>query len=251
MARSITVESSLSMDTPANMDTYDECTLLSLAPELRNRIYEYVLILDCPGKPDDCTTVPIKRITAVNGAKPSVLSVLQTCRQICDEAQGVFYAQRLHFQFADLVRLPSNHFCGFLHTACKARLRVLQQITVRVRNAEQITTTFRYLDACTNLEVVNFDLDAHNIWIPGFGDTFSAECWFLKRYLPTLLALRKTAFLYSTLSATGELLSIGYMAILEAAEQKLQDMVKASRKRSSRSETEDLREALVTGHQTN
>ena len=86
----------------------------TLSPELRNRIYH--LVLHIPG------LQLVKSDQLPPSAPPSVLSLLQTCRQIRDEAQGIFYA-------CNELRLARPHF-DFLRTLSLPRLKAISTVTI-------------------------------------------------------------------------------------------------------------------------
>jgi hypothetical protein len=64
-----------------------QCKLFALPAELRNEIY--TLVLRVQPNNNDYGCIPISPLQ--NSTRPSVLSLLQTCRLICDEAEGIFY----------------------------------------------------------------------------------------------------------------------------------------------------------------
>lgn len=84
----------------ARSDAERKHSLLNLPPELRNRIYEYVLVNRC------------LKIT-VSKEKHSQPPLLETCRQLREEASGIFYSQNeLKMdvqQFSQGKELPKKH----------------------------------------------------------------------------------------------------------------------------------------------
>lgn len=70
--------------------------LLTIAPELRNRIYELVLVV--PPRYGDVVELRGRPASKMQNKKSSVLSLLQACRQIYTEARGIFYHAN-HLQF--------------------------------------------------------------------------------------------------------------------------------------------------------
>ena len=66
--------------------------LLGLPPELRNRIYEHIFYIEPTSDENGYSYVPISRDEQVYPDSPSVLALLQTCRQVLSEAEGIFYA---------------------------------------------------------------------------------------------------------------------------------------------------------------
>lgn len=73
----------------------DRCYLLELPPELRNRIYEYFFAV----KPGTDGTVGFGGRRAEEHKPFSVLSILQTCRQLLSECVCIFFhAHHLHIE---------------------------------------------------------------------------------------------------------------------------------------------------------
>lgn len=86
-----------------------ECKLFSIPAEIRNHIYYLVLTV----KPEDSCRVSLTSIPA-HSEQPTVLSILQTCRLVTDEAQAIFYntnhivlRERYDMPIADFVRRTS------------------------------------------------------------------------------------------------------------------------------------------------
>ncbi|KAK3629515.1 hypothetical protein LTR22_021883 [Elasticomyces elasticus] len=94
--------------------------LLSLTPELRNRIYHYVF---CISDGDDMVfltrSVPANKaishqapsessmLDRIETSKPSVLTMLQTCRQILNEAEALFFHLN-HFTLPTILSDPGG-----------------------------------------------------------------------------------------------------------------------------------------------
>ena len=72
----------------------DVPSLLTIAPELRNQIYEYLLVESCPITIQN-TTVDYTKTKAAKGISTSIGSptVIRTCRQIYHEAVGLLYSR--------------------------------------------------------------------------------------------------------------------------------------------------------------
>ncbi|KAF7190633.1 hypothetical protein HII31_07792 [Pseudocercospora fuligena] len=150
-----------------------ECRLLDLAPELRNRIYEYVL---CD---DDCI-----EITKDNWMQPALL---QTCKTIRNEGMGIYYCENrfdiravnfdcsimLHFlrhtrNFydrmkveIDVSRLNSEawpNLLGWLKADFEGRLPIYPQYDAE-EDAEQFNTAAKAFDIVHDLQA------AGNTWI--------------------------------------------------------------------------------------
>lgn len=110
---------------------------LRLAPELRNRIYKFLLLI--PGPVNPSTRLPTSSTVCGSGAKSglsrpgptrsSALAILQTNRQIRDEAIGLFYSSN-HFVFYFPLQL-----CGFLHAISNKRQSFIREITIWYKNA--------------------------------------------------------------------------------------------------------------------
>lgn len=125
------------------------CGLLKLPPELRNRIYEYALTVQ-----RDTVRLEFDPQRGEQG----VLSLLQTCRQIHQEARSAFYySNHLHIAHWRLhdeggaIKSYHNLQC-FVDATSKPRLQAIRHLTLDVRGAEEITLDFRLLQPCTNLQ---------------------------------------------------------------------------------------------------
>lgn len=81
----------------------ENCPLPALPPELRNTMYEYLLT----NEPAEGGAVTISRTATARPRRPSVLSVLQTCRQVRDEAQAIFYHEN-HLRICYDIPEPVN-----------------------------------------------------------------------------------------------------------------------------------------------
>lgn len=68
----------------SELSSQDNCPFFRIPPELRNRIYEDVLYV-----PTESKCIAIVHARETSGA-PSVLRLLLTCRQVRDEAEGIF-----------------------------------------------------------------------------------------------------------------------------------------------------------------
>jgi len=72
----------------------DVPSLLTIAPELRNQIYEYLLVEPCPIT-FEITKVDVRKTKVTKGTSTSIGSpaILRTCRQIYHEAVGLLYSR--------------------------------------------------------------------------------------------------------------------------------------------------------------
>ncbi|KAK4953533.1 hypothetical protein LTR10_008131 [Elasticomyces elasticus] len=129
----------------------DHSPLLSIPPELRNSIYGLVLHL----QPDDDGYVTTSdHPSSIGGTGGhSVLNILRTCRQIRDEAAGVFYSSnKLHVGYRH--EDPSHDTLKMLDSLCDFRLHALRHLAVNVdcHFHEGIGDTLRALQRrCPNL----------------------------------------------------------------------------------------------------
>ncbi|KAK4899924.1 hypothetical protein LTR27_002685 [Elasticomyces elasticus] len=130
----------------------DYCPLLTIPPELRNSIYGLVLQL----QPDNDGYVTISDRPSSTGdgtGGQSVLNILRTCRQIRDEAAGVFYSSnKLHVGYRH--EDPSHDTLKMLDSLCEFRLHALRHLAVNVdcHFHEGVGDTLRALQRrCPNL----------------------------------------------------------------------------------------------------
>ena len=95
--------------------------LLSLPPEIRNSIYGLVLTV----KPnvDGHVTFGKRPRSGNNAATYSVQAVLQTCKQVYNEAMHVFYS-------VNTIRLRHLQVKTFLTTMSVKRLSLIQRIAI-------------------------------------------------------------------------------------------------------------------------
>ncbi|KAK3699115.1 hypothetical protein LTR37_016589 [Vermiconidia calcicola] len=97
-----------------------QCRLLRLPPELRNKIYEMVFYMPqgvCVVKPPWYWRVAVAEVRKrrIDFPNPKRLALLQTCRHIRDETEGVFYGINAlktddypgHFLIRDFIQATS------------------------------------------------------------------------------------------------------------------------------------------------
>ena len=129
--------------------------LFSLPPEIRNDIYELLLRVD---RSDG--TVQIVKFSkephhAPSHRRPqSVLSLLLVCRQIHDEARGIFYNVN-HLRFTENPR-GSGCLQGFLSALSKERLLAIRAMTIILpETLEAIGLLWLIKKLCTRLRVLH------------------------------------------------------------------------------------------------
>ena len=138
------------MATPPRPQT--QCRLLALPPEIRNRIYDYTLYV--------ATTDGKVTIDKRSSAKAySVLSLLQTCRQVNQEAEGMFYRIN-HLRSENLNRwsYPPNFWYGLGERRRESIRTLTVRIWMAIRGANGILVVPK-IHLCTNLEALNLELD--------------------------------------------------------------------------------------------
>ena len=122
------------------------CRLLALPAEIRSQIYEYVLYV--PTASGEVTVRPSQA--------PSVLAILQTCRQIEDEAKCVFYhinhlricTREILHPITDCYYEDPETLRYLTATLDTARAAAVKNLTVRLAGSEPS-------DFCVS-EVINF-----------------------------------------------------------------------------------------------
>lgn len=131
------------------MDPQTGCRLLSLAPELRNKIYYDLFYMSTLEKPIRLLMVQFED---VRGRPLTVLSLLQTCRQIRCEAEGIFFAVN-HIAITWLFVINPRP----VDPISAIRLESIRTLTVEAcpRSVEMFVK--RRLDQMTGLSVLTFD----------------------------------------------------------------------------------------------
>ena len=128
------------------------CRLLTLPAEIRIRIYDYVLYVPTA----DGKLTLVKRRQRVSDNEPySVLAILQTCRQIRNEAEAVFYHIN-HLRFKDLSQIfaPKSRTC-YLGLPRRAAIRTL---TVGIGNCFFNGPIVGGIEWFSSLEVLQLEL---------------------------------------------------------------------------------------------
>ncbi len=132
------------------------CGLFRLPPELRTFIF--VLALTIPvdeGKP-----VKLVQKHRAPTQQPSVLSLLQTCRLVNDEAYGIFYAvNHLRFLFLDLD--PTRACIGHRRPPSNKRMAAIEKLTIVADETQPLAyleSVCRYLRICTNLKELHLNI---------------------------------------------------------------------------------------------
>lgn len=77
--------------TAPSLSSQSDCHFFRIPPELRNRVHEDLLYV-----PTRNSCIAIVHESETSG-KPTVLRLLLTCRQVRDEAEGIFYSQSPSF----------------------------------------------------------------------------------------------------------------------------------------------------------
>ncbi|KAK5121256.1 hypothetical protein LTR85_005422 [Meristemomyces frigidus] len=119
------------MESTTQDDGQASCRLLALPPELRNNIFELVLTV----QPDSGDAVTISHASRLDPPAPSVLAILQTCRQVRDEAQTVFYHAnhlRCYYHNLGLVGIGNMTQFNFLGSISPTRRAAIRAMTVIV-----------------------------------------------------------------------------------------------------------------------
>ena len=169
------------------------CCLFRLPPELRNRIYDYVFTVAA-----DDDTVTLRRFgpprdgqgseQAVNTTVHySVLSFLQTCQAVLDEAECTFY-------HITNICLDHRHLSTFLRTISRERRGALRSLTCSIYYCavEDITKVFKqcYQERLSRLRSLRLlipdDFDFGFGYDPHSVKAMEREWWFGKKALQKL-----------------------------------------------------------------
>lgn len=149
------------------MDPEKPSPFLALPPELRNRIYEYTLSVEnCTIKnytirnrrnrelPNHWARDFSKRWTRVS--KPLVLAILQTCHQIHDEAQCIFYC-------INTLLIKARDIAEFLHATSARRLRAIRNLKVKAGIIDDLEEVLLLLKASiTGLHTLHLQFDVYS-----------------------------------------------------------------------------------------
>lgn len=134
------------------------CQLLELPPEIRNIIYEFTLTV----QPSKDGTVTISKTPQTGSCKSTVLGVLQTCHQIRNEAQTIFYhANQLRCYYHNLgdVEICNRVHFNFLGTIQPIRRDTIRSMAIIVSNAREAATAATKLQTLRALTMLRFDID--------------------------------------------------------------------------------------------
>lgn len=111
------------MSTTITAMAESECTLLSLPPEIRNVIYQLVLTVN-GGIPNSRHVNIYRRLKRPgNIREASVLALLQTCKQINNEATAIFY-------LINHIHISTMHLKQFVGAMSVQRLSMIRNISV-------------------------------------------------------------------------------------------------------------------------
>jgi len=142
-----------------------QCRLLTIAPEIRNRIYDFVFTV---ATDDDtvklcCIRNPSTRYGGhhANLTSPSVLVLLQTCRQVLNEAECIFFHVN-HFEI-NCYAVGVRGVLGRSRSPSMNQLRSLRAITIRLYDFSTLTATLRVLSTFPGLRTVRLLYDDHRI----------------------------------------------------------------------------------------
>ncbi|KAK3723276.1 hypothetical protein LTR37_001999 [Vermiconidia calcicola] len=131
--------------------------LLSLPPEIRNRIYHYVLAVNNSIDSEDNVAAVVHDGVFYMYDTPSVLSMLQVCQQLHNEAEATFYA-------INWLELPPRGISGFTQSISTTRLSAIHRIYIRgIAHAEYLATvTLKSLCAMPHLHTLHLSFDLDN-----------------------------------------------------------------------------------------
>ena len=103
-------------------------------PELRNEIYTFLVLLAC----DSSGLVRlVKRDGPRDSARrPSVLSILQTCKIVQSEAEELFYSTCSIY--IDNDDRSVDHIGSFIRSTSHKRLATIRNLTVAVSHIEHV-----------------------------------------------------------------------------------------------------------------
>lgn len=139
---------------PRIVNSQPQSRLFTLPAEIRNHIYTLVLTVPTHDEAiwsPQYSTPPILLIPYPNDPnKPTVLSLLATCRLVHDEAYGIFYSmQSLEL---DHHTMPSTRLLS------KQRLAAFREVTTTAYEPEELNTLLRKLRHFPQLKIVTINL---------------------------------------------------------------------------------------------
>lgn len=131
---------------PPAINPQTACRLFGLPAEIRNEIYTLALFV---GRRDEGSNAELGQQTTLltkcpqHPERPSVLSLLQTCRLVLEEAHGIFYST--HWLDLDVYLEGRMRLGVFTKALSGRRLSAFRQVSVRFCNAEDCGTLLRCL----------------------------------------------------------------------------------------------------------
>ena len=112
----------------------EDCTMLSLPPEIRNIIYNLVFKLE--GNEAGVVNIGNRPRRENHATTNSVQALLQTCRQIYGETAGIFYA-------TNYISIPNLEVETFVNTMSLERLYCISQICVHGETYQALNVLLR------------------------------------------------------------------------------------------------------------
>ncbi|KAK5714378.1 hypothetical protein LTR17_017159 [Elasticomyces elasticus] len=174
------------MHAPASQEG---CNLLLIPPELRNRIYEALLLLPAN---EDGYVVLSNEEAADQQDKFTVLSILGTCQQIESEATGIFYAMnKLHVHYDNSA---FQSIAGFVSSLGCSRRHAMRHLACDIDFVEQVTDALKLvhpLDAAHLTSLRLYVTERRGGARDLFHDQFKKELWFIRKVLRNTTHLQR------------------------------------------------------------
>ncbi|KAK4542834.1 hypothetical protein LTR36_006210 [Oleoguttula mirabilis] len=183
---------------PATDGAPASCPLPSLAPELRNIIYQMVLTVP----PDDNGAVTISCASPSRNRDPSVLSILQTCRQARDEAQAIFYHNnhlRCYHHNLGLSYPTTKVQFNFLGTISPTRRAAIRAMTVIISEGHEATRAAKVMQSLPGLKTLYLEMIACGEYIRCLNSLLADE----EALLAALKGVKGLVTVKAFLSASG------------------------------------------------
>lgn len=137
---------------PRTVNPQTQSCLFSLPAEIRNDIYTRVLTVvakNDPLEPVQLTSLPD------NPEKPTVLSLLQICRLVHDEAYGIFFStQPMKLTKIDRWPIDKGNFTDLVRPLGILRLEAFCDLRVDINHPEDITLVLKGLRHFRGLKAV-------------------------------------------------------------------------------------------------
>lgn len=132
----------------ASLCQQDQCSIFSLPFELRLRIYEQVLLI-----------LPAVQLmwhprNSDKTVRPSVLSILETCRRIYTEAESIFYSIN-HFQFP--IKNSPTSTPDFCQTINPIRRDAIRSLTISIFSGSALLLHIQKLTSLTKLRKLHIE----------------------------------------------------------------------------------------------